>query len=63
MAALHARVEAAGCEHDGVRGRLDVSRARLKECDEEICGLERQRGSLVGRVQVAEQEARWLENK
>eukprot|EP00878_Enallax_costatus_P012275 GHUV01012822.1.p1 GENE.GHUV01012822.1~~GHUV01012822.1.p1 ORF type:complete len:987 (+),score=463.32 GHUV01012822.1:251-3211(+) len=60
---LKAAVEASTASHKEAAAALDAKRARLRECDSEIRGLEKERQKVLKDVQDIEVEKKRKENK
>ena len=60
---LHEQVAATKAAHASAAERLAAKRARLKECDQEIKALEKERAKLARRQQEIEVEKKRLESR
>lgn len=63
MADLAAQLANARAMHEQVASQLEVRKARLRECDEEITALVRRRDELNKQVTDANVERKRLEHK
>jgi hypothetical protein len=63
VAQLHQQVVATKAAHASAAERLAAKRARLKECDQEIKALEKERAKLVKKQQEMELDKKKLENR
>ena len=63
MQTLEAQASAVRSETDGANARLESRRVRLRECDAEIRGLEKERAKLLASAQDIELECKRAEQK
>jgi chromosome segregation ATPase len=63
VAALKAAADAARAAHEDAAAQLEAKRARLRECDAEIKGLEKARTALLKKVQELGVEKKRRESK
>jgi chromosome segregation ATPase len=63
VAALKEAADAARAAHEGAAAQLEAKRARLRECDAEIKGLEKARQVLLKKVQELAVEKKRRESK
>jgi len=60
---LETQASAVRSETDGANARLEARRVRLRECDAEIRGLEKERAKLLASIQDVELDCKRAEHK